>query len=103
MKEHSILPHDGHAVLIDHSAIDFDWRAITHALLETIPWRNEAARIFGRKRPVPRMTAWLGRSFSWIETNELKRRLDNGKEVTVIDVRGPDEFTGPRAISPLPS
>ena len=34
-------------------------------------------------------------SFAWIEVNDLKRRLDGGEAVTVIDVRGPDEFTGP--------
>jgi uncharacterized membrane protein YdjX (TVP38/TMEM64 family)/rhodanese-related sulfurtransferase len=34
-------------------------------------------------------------SFAWIEANALKRRLDDGEAVTVIDVRGPDEFTGP--------
>jgi uncharacterized membrane protein YdjX (TVP38/TMEM64 family)/rhodanese-related sulfurtransferase len=44
---------------------------------------------------VPRLIARLRGSFAWIETNELKRRLDSGEAVTVIDVRGPDEFTGP--------
>jgi len=34
-------------------------------------------------------------SFAWIEANELKRRLDRGEGVTVVDVRGPDEFVGP--------
>jgi rhodanese-related sulfurtransferase len=34
-------------------------------------------------------------SFTWIEATELKRRLDHGEAVTVVDVRGPDEFTGP--------
>jgi len=37
----------------------------------------------------------LRRSFAWIEANELKRRLDHGEAVTVVDVRGPDEFIGP--------
>jgi rhodanese-related sulfurtransferase len=32
---------------------------------------------------------------SWIEANELKRRLDRGEGVTVVDVRGRDEFVGP--------
>jgi rhodanese-related sulfurtransferase len=32
---------------------------------------------------------------SWIEANELKRRLDRGEGVTIIDVRGSDEFVGP--------
>jgi rhodanese-related sulfurtransferase len=37
----------------------------------------------------------LRRSFARIEANELKRRLDHGEAVTVVDVRGPDEFIGP--------
>ena len=31
---------------------------------------------------------------AWIEVNELKRQLDRGDPVTVVDVRGPAEFTG---------
>jgi rhodanese-related sulfurtransferase len=34
-------------------------------------------------------------SFTWIEATELKRRLDHGEAMTIVDVRGPDEFTGP--------
>ncbi|MGA8293668.1 MAG: TVP38/TMEM64 family protein [Rhodoplanes sp.] len=58
---------------------------------------------------LPRLIARLRGSFAWIEANDLKRRLDSGATVTVIDVRGPDEFTGPlghiaaRAIFPLAS
>src|SRR5262249_26419794 len=33
--------------------------------------------------------------FDWIEANELKRRLDRGEGVTIVDVRGRDEFVGP--------
>jgi uncharacterized membrane protein YdjX (TVP38/TMEM64 family)/rhodanese-related sulfurtransferase len=44
---------------------------------------------------LPRLIRRLHRSFSWIEVGDLKRRLDDGEPVTVIDVRGPDEFTGP--------
>jgi uncharacterized membrane protein YdjX (TVP38/TMEM64 family)/rhodanese-related sulfurtransferase len=31
----------------------------------------------------------------WLETAELKRRLDAGEALAVLDVRGADEFTGP--------
>ena len=31
----------------------------------------------------------------WTEVTELKRRLDHGDPVTVLDVRSPEEFTGP--------
>src|SRR5262245_37091017 len=36
----------------------------------------------------------IRKPFKWIEANELKRRLDSGEAVTVVDVHGPDEFTG---------
>jgi uncharacterized membrane protein YdjX (TVP38/TMEM64 family)/rhodanese-related sulfurtransferase len=44
---------------------------------------------------LPRLIGRLRGSFAWIEANALKRRLDGSEAVTVIDVRGPDEFTGP--------
>jgi rhodanese-related sulfurtransferase len=44
---------------------------------------------------LPRMIRRLRGSFAWIEANELKRRLDRGEAVVVIDVRGIDEFKGP--------
>jgi uncharacterized membrane protein YdjX (TVP38/TMEM64 family)/rhodanese-related sulfurtransferase len=44
---------------------------------------------------LPRLIGRLRGSFAWIEATELKRRLDSGETVTVIDVRGSDEFIGP--------
>jgi rhodanese-related sulfurtransferase len=46
-------------------------------------------------RSLPRLVERLRRSFAWIEASELKRRLDHGEAVTVVDVRGRDEFVGP--------
>jgi uncharacterized membrane protein YdjX (TVP38/TMEM64 family)/rhodanese-related sulfurtransferase len=43
---------------------------------------------------LPRLIGRLRDSFAWIEANELKHRLDDGEAVTIIDVRGPDEFIG---------
>ena len=44
----------------------------------------------------PRLIARLrGGTFAWVDAGELKQRLDRGEAVTVVDVRGPDEFTGP--------
>ncbi|MFL6832862.1 MAG: rhodanese-like domain-containing protein [Xanthobacteraceae bacterium] len=42
-----------------------------------------------------RLIERLRGSFAWIEANELKHRLDRGEAVTVVDVRGRDEFVGP--------
>jgi rhodanese-related sulfurtransferase len=42
-----------------------------------------------------RLIERLRGSFAWIEARELKRRLDRGEAVTIVDVRGPDEFAGP--------
>jgi uncharacterized membrane protein YdjX (TVP38/TMEM64 family)/rhodanese-related sulfurtransferase len=44
---------------------------------------------------LPRLIARLRGSFAWIEPSELKRRLDRGEAVAIIDVRGTDEFAGP--------
>ena len=43
---------------------------------------------------LPRLVGRMRDSFTWIEPKDLKRRLDGGEAVTVVDVRGPDEFTG---------
>jgi uncharacterized membrane protein YdjX (TVP38/TMEM64 family)/rhodanese-related sulfurtransferase len=46
--------------------------------------------------------------FGWIEPRELKRRLDEGETMTIVDVRTPEEFAGtfghiPAALNvPLP-
>ena len=42
-----------------------------------------------------RLIERLRGSFAWIEANELKRRLDRGEGVTIVDVRGSDEVVGP--------
>lgn len=44
---------------------------------------------------LPRLIGRLRGSYAWIEATDLKRQLDAGEMVRVIDVRGPDEFTGP--------
>jgi len=60
MNRRNILPYDGHAYLIDDTEGAFEWPKITACLAETVPWRIETARLFGREMPVPRMTAWFG-------------------------------------------
>jgi rhodanese-related sulfurtransferase len=44
---------------------------------------------------LPRLIGEVRGRAAWIEVDELKRRLDRGDPVTVVDVRGPTEFTGP--------
>ena len=44
------------------------------------------ARLFGRTRPA---------APSWLQASELRRRLDRGDGMMVVDVRGADEFDGP--------
>jgi rhodanese-related sulfurtransferase len=52
------------------------------------------AKLFAAIAVLPRMLGRLRRP-GWINPDELKRRLEQGDDVVVIDVRGPDEFTGP--------
>lgn len=44
---------------------------------------------------LPRLIRRLRRSYSWIEVDDLKRRIEDAASINIIDVRGPDEFTGP--------
>src|SRR5437660_11734086 len=46
-------------------------------------------------RSLLRLVERMRGSPAWIEASELKRRLDRGEAVTVVDVRGRDEFVGP--------
>jgi rhodanese-related sulfurtransferase len=43
---------------------------------------------------LPRLIGRLRQAFSWVEVGDLKRRIDSGEAVTIVDVRGSDEFTG---------
>jgi hypothetical protein len=54
------LTYDGHAYLIPDTEGACEWPEITTRLAETVPWRIETARLFGREMPVRRMTAWFG-------------------------------------------
>jgi alkylated DNA repair dioxygenase AlkB len=54
------LPYDGLAYVIADTDGEFEWPGVTARLAETVPWRVETARLFGRNMPVPRMTAWFG-------------------------------------------
>jgi rhodanese-related sulfurtransferase len=44
---------------------------------------------------LPRLIGRIRSPFTWIEAGELKRRIDSGQAITIIDVRGSDEFIGP--------
>jgi rhodanese-related sulfurtransferase len=44
---------------------------------------------------LPRVLCRFRRAPAWVEVADLQRRLDAGEPITVVDVRGPDEFTGP--------
>jgi len=62
MSPDSILPYDGEALLVDDRDSDFDWESIARALITTMPWCSEMARICGHDVLLPRMTAWFGES-----------------------------------------
>ena len=81
-------------------AVAYTW--LGHAGREALAGETDAVRYgllaLGLLAAITLLTRLIKRlrgSFAWIEANELKRRLDHGEAVTVIDVRGPDEFIGP--------
>lgn len=56
----NLLPKDGEAYLIDNALEPDDAGRAFTALLETTEWKQERATLFGRKIPLPRLTAWYG-------------------------------------------
>jgi alkylated DNA repair dioxygenase AlkB len=60
MNQKNILPYDGLVYVSDNTEGEFEWPKVTACLAETVPWRIETARLFGRNMPVPRMTACFG-------------------------------------------
>jgi uncharacterized membrane protein YdjX (TVP38/TMEM64 family)/rhodanese-related sulfurtransferase len=81
-------------------AVAYTW--LGHAGREALGGDTEAVRygllalgLLAVIALLPRLIGRLRTSFAWIEADEVKQRLDRGEAVTVIDVRGPDEFVGP--------
>lgn len=62
---------------------------------DTVRYGLLAVGLFAAIALLPRLIGRLRGSFTWIEANDLKRLIDSAESVAVIDVRGPDEFTGP--------
>jgi len=56
----NLLPYDGEAYLIDAALSETDADQALAVLTETVDWREEHAVLFGRRIPVPRLTAWYG-------------------------------------------
>ncbi len=54
-----------------------------------------ALGLFAAIAVLPRLLRRMHDPLVWIEAGALKRQLETGQPVTVIDVRGPDEFIGP--------
>ncbi len=73
----------GHA---GRGALAGETEAIRYALL--------ALALLAAVIVLPRLIGRLRKSADWIETGELKRRLDAGEPPIIVDVRGPDEFIG---------
>jgi uncharacterized membrane protein YdjX (TVP38/TMEM64 family)/rhodanese-related sulfurtransferase len=81
-------------------AVAYTW--LGHAGREALAGETDAVRygllalgLLASIALLPRLIKRLRGSFVWIEATELKRRLGCGEAVTVVDVRGPDEFIGP--------
>jgi uncharacterized membrane protein YdjX (TVP38/TMEM64 family)/rhodanese-related sulfurtransferase len=61
---------------------------------DTIRYGLLALALIAAIAVLPRFLRRLRDPLIWIEPTELKRRLDNHEAITVIDVRGPEEFSG---------
>ena len=96
------LPHYVLATLICMApgAVAYTWlghagRGVIAGEMDAVSYGLLALGLLATIALLPRLIGRLRSSFSWIEVVDLKRRLDSGEPITIIDVRGPDEFTGP--------
>jgi uncharacterized membrane protein YdjX (TVP38/TMEM64 family)/rhodanese-related sulfurtransferase len=81
-------------------AVAYTW--LGHAGREALAGETDAVRygllalgLLAAIALLPRLVKRLRGSFAWIDANELMCRLEQREAVTIVDVRGPDEFTGP--------
>jgi alkylated DNA repair dioxygenase AlkB len=56
----NLLPCDGEVVLFEQALAPVDADRLFAALRAGIDWRQELARVMGRRVPLPRLTAWHG-------------------------------------------
>lgn len=56
----NLLPRDGEVFLIPNALSPATADKALAALQDEIDWRQETATLFGRKIPLPRLTAWYG-------------------------------------------
>lgn len=96
------LPHYVLVTLICMApgAVAYTWlghagRGVIAGEMDAVSYGVLALGLLAAIALLPRLIGRLRSSFSWIEVVDLKRRLDSGEPITIIDVRGSDEFTGP--------
>ncbi len=58
--ETNLLPEDGEVYLIEEALPLTDADQAFTELVDRVDWRQEQASLFGRKIPLPRLTAWYG-------------------------------------------
>jgi uncharacterized membrane protein YdjX (TVP38/TMEM64 family)/rhodanese-related sulfurtransferase len=80
-------------------AVAYTWlghagRAALTGEADTVRYGLLALGLLAAIALLPRLIGRMRKSFPWIEANELKRRLDGGEAMAIVDVRGSDEFTG---------
>ncbi len=81
-------------------AVAYTW--LGHAGREVLAGETDAVRygllalgLLAVIALLPRLLGRLRKAISWIEVGDLKRQLEGGEAVAIIDVRGTDEFAGP--------
>jgi rhodanese-related sulfurtransferase len=81
-------------------AVAYNWlgyagRSVLSGEADAVRYALLALGLLATIALLPRLMGRLRGRFMWIEAEELKRRLNAGDAITVIDVRSPDEFIGP--------
>lgn len=59
-RRNNLLPRDGEVYLIEDMLTVADADRAFAGLIDNVDWHQEKASLFGRKIPLPRLTAWYG-------------------------------------------
>lgn len=80
--------------VVAYTWLGYAGRGVLTGEADTVRYGLLALGLLAAITVLPRLVGRLRKLFTWIEAKELERRLDSGEALTVIDVRGPGEFTG---------
>lgn len=84
----NLLPYDGETIYYGTVFSEDEASQLYHSLMESIPWKNDEVRVFGKHHIMNRKTAWYGdTNYSYTYSNTTKQALPWTSELLSIKSR----------------